>query len=149
MAVDVQVKVLKPGAIIPSYQTEGAAGMDLHAYLEEGPVTLAPGETRLVGTGLAIWVNDKSHALHVMARSGNAKKFGIGLANGVGLVDSDYQGELGALLQNLGSEPFTVNHGDRIAQAVIVPIVRAQLYPVVHFSSETNRGAGGFGSTGS
>jgi dUTP pyrophosphatase len=146
-AVRVSIKVLREGAIVPQYQTNGAAGFDLHACIDE-PIVIQPGERKLVGTGLAVYIGNPMLALYVMPRSGLAMKHGIGLANDVGLVDSDYQGELGALLQNRGEEPFVVNHRDRIAQGVIGPVLQANFIVVDEFVTSTQRGAGGFGSTG-
>ena len=137
--------VLKNGASLPEYQTEGAAGADLRACLTE-PVTLAPMERRLIPTGLFVEL-PKNYELQVRPRSGLALKYGITVLNAPGTVDSDYRGELSVLLINLGSEPFTVRHGDRIAQAVIASAVQVDFIRADRLS-ETGRGADGYGSTG-
>ncbi|MBK8971880.1 MAG: dUTP diphosphatase [Hahellaceae bacterium] len=131
---------------LPSYATAGSAGMDLRACLEEA-VVLQPGATLLIPTGMAIHLDDPGLAAVLLPRSGLGHKHGIVLGNLVGLIDSDYQGQLMVSCWNRGSEPFTINVGDRIAQMVIVPVVQVELQLVDAFSS-SDRGAGGFGSTG-
>lgn len=131
-------------APLPRYQTEGAAAMDLCAFLEE-PLTLAPGQRALVPTGLAIELPPLCAGL-VLARSGLASRAGVALSNGVGLIDPDYRGELLVALENRGQEPFTVRDGDRVAQLLLTPFVRPQLCEDT--LSETARGTGGIGSTG-
>lgn len=131
---------------LPSYGTEGSAGMDLRALLD-APLTLAPGETRLIGTGLAIYIEDPSLAATILPRSGLGHKHGIVLGNLVGLIDSDYQGELMVSCWNRGQDSFTIEPGDRIAQLVLLPVVQASFDLVDEFA-DTERGAGGFGSTG-
>jgi dUTP pyrophosphatase len=125
--------------------TSHAAGLDLHASLEH-PVTLQPGERALIPTGIAIALPD-GHEAQVRPRSGLALRHGITLLNSPGTIDPDYRGEVGAILVNLGQEPFTVHHGERIAQLVIAPFVRATLLEADALE-ETARGDGGFGHTG-
>ncbi len=120
--------------------------MDLCACIDEA-VTLAAGERRMIPTGIAIALPSADYAALVFARSGLAVKHGLGLSNGVGVIDSDYRGEIGVGLVNLGSEPYTVQPGDRIAQLMVLPILRPTL-TVVEELDETERGSGGFGSTG-
>jgi len=131
---------------LPGYATEGAAGMDLRACLEEA-ITLNPGDTHLVPTGLAIHVADPSLAAVILPRSGLGHKHGIVLGNLVGLIDSDYQGQLFVSCWNRGQARFTVQPGERIAQLVFVPVVQAT-FEVVNEFETTQRGAGGFGHTG-
>ena len=130
----------------PRYETEGAAGMDLRARLGT-PVKLMPGERALIPTGLRIEL-PAGYEAQVRARSGLAAKYGIGLVNGIGTIDSDYRGEIKICLINWGSEPFVVNDGDRVAQLVVAKYVRATI-DVVETLEETERGEGGFGHTGS
>jgi dUTP pyrophosphatase len=141
----ISITKLRPLAILPEYQTEHAAGMDLHAAIDE-PIVLKPGERAGVPTGIAIAV-PAGYEAQVRARSGLAAKHGIALTNGVGTIDADYRGEVAALIVNLGQEDFTVEPGMRIAQMVIAKYERAQ-WQTVDELSETARGAGGFGSTG-
>ncbi|SET61541.1 MULTISPECIES: dUTP diphosphatase [Marinobacter] len=131
---------------MPTYATDGSAGLDLRACLE-GPVTLAPGESMLIPTGLSIYIEDNTLAAMILPRSGLGHKHGIVLGNLVGLIDSDYQGELMVSCWNRGSTAFTVNVGERIAQLVLVPVVQAQFDIVDEFHA-SGRGEGGFGSTG-
>ena len=137
--------VLKAGASLPEYQTVGSAGADVRAYLS-APVTLEPMARQLIPTGLFVEL-PVGVELQVRPRSGLALKHGVTVLNTPGTVDSDYRGELCVLLINLGSEPFTVRHGDRIAQVVIAPAVQA-CFTLVDSLSETGRGVGGYGSTG-
>jgi len=130
---------------IPRYETDGAAGMDLKARLD-APITLAPGKSALIPTGLRIEL-PAGYEAQVRARSGLAVKHGIGLVNGVGTIDSDYRGEVKICLINWGEEPFTVSGGDRIAQLVVAKYVRANI-EVVCGLTDTKRGEGGFGHTG-
>lgn len=130
----------------PEYATEGSAGLDLRACLDE-PLILAPGETQLIRTGLSIHIADQSLAAMILPRSGLGHKHGIVLGNLVGLIDSDYQGELMVSCWNRGSTAFTVEVGERIAQLVLVPVVQADFEVVSEFGA-SNRGEGGFGSTG-
>ncbi|GGW62613.1 dUTP diphosphatase [Vreelandella hamiltonii] len=131
---------------LPSYATAGSAGMDLRALLDE-PQTLAPGECQLVRTGLAIYIEDPNLAGMILPRSGLGHKHGIVLGNLVGLIDSDYQGELMVSVWNRGQASFTVTPFERLAQYVLVPVVQAELTLVDSFTDST-RGSGGFGSTG-
>jgi len=130
----------------PFYATSGSAGMDLSACLDE-PVLIKKGEIKIIPTGIAIALEDSNYAAFIYARSGLACKKGICLANSVGVIDSDYRGELKCALINLGNEDFVVNHGDRIAQLVISPVKQVEL-SVCEDLDETKRGSGGFGSTG-
>lgn len=131
---------------LPSYSTPGSAGMDLRACLDES-LNLAPAETSLIPTGIAIFVADPGYAALILPRSGLGHKHGIVLGNLVGLIDSDYQGELMISAWNRGASNFTIDPGDRIAQLVVVPVQQVEFSVVSEFLS-TNRGAGGFGSSG-
>jgi len=131
----------------PSYATEGSAGLDLRACLDK-PLTLQPGQTELIRTGLSVHIADPSLAAMILPRSGLGHKHGIVLGNLVGLIDSDYQGELMVSCWNRGNTAFTVEVGERIAQLVLVPVVQADFEVVTEFD-QSNRGEGGFGSTGS
>ncbi|MCL1597180.1 dUTP diphosphatase [Parasutterella secunda] len=144
----VDVKILDPRVKdkMPTYATTGSAGLDLRAILDE-PLTLNPGETRLIKTGLAIHLADPGYAALILPRSGLGHKHGIVLGNLVGLIDSDYQGELMVSTWNRGQEAFTIEPMERIAQLVIVPVVQMQMNIVDDFET-SDRGAGGFGSTG-
>lgn len=130
----------------PEYATEGSAGLDLRACLDQ-PLTLKPGETQLIRTGLSIYIADPSLAAMILPRSGLGHKHGIVLGNLVGLIDSDYQGELMVSCWNRGQSEFTIEVGERLAQLVLVPVVQAD-FEVVDAFHATDRGAGGFGSTG-
>ena len=130
----------------PTYATEGSAGIDLRACLETA-LEVKPGETHLIPTGMAIHIADPGYAAMILPRSGLGHKHGIVLGNLVGLIDSDYQGQLLVSCWNRGNTPFTVNIGERIAQLVIVPVVQARFEIVSEFNS-SQRGAGGFGSSG-
>lgn len=145
-----QVRILDPrlGAEfpMPDYASAGAAGVDLRACLD-APLTLAPGETELLPTGMAIHIGDPSLAAVVLPRSGLGHKHGIVLGNLVGLIDSDYQGQLMVSCWNRGHTAFTVEPGERVAQLVLVPVVRAAFEVVEDFAASA-RGAGGFGSSG-
>jgi dUTP pyrophosphatase len=141
----VQLKKLRPDAIVPQYMSEHAAGLDLCAAID-APITIAPGDRVAVDTGLAMAIPHGFEG-QVRARSGLARKHGIGLVNAPGTVDADYRGAVMILLINLGREPVQIAPGDRIAQLVIAPVVRAQLEEVDELSA-TQRGDGGFGSTG-
>ena len=122
-----KVKIYSRSGLYPSYETAGAAGMDIRAWLEE-PVILQPGERALIPTGLYMEF-DAGYEVQLRARSGLAVKHGIGLVNGVGTIDSDYRGEIKVALINLGQEAFAINNGERIAQMVISPIVQAEIEP--------------------
>ena len=131
---------------LPEYATAASAGLDLRAALET-PLTLAPGDAALVPSGLAIHIGDPGLCAVILPRSGLGHKHGIVLGNGTGLIDADYQGPLLISVWNRGREPFAIAPGDRIAQLVILPIVRAR-FEVVDTFAESARGAGGFGHTG-
>lgn len=131
---------------LPAYATDGSAGLDLRACLT-APLELAPGRTELLPTGLAIWVEDPALAAVILPRSGLGHKHGIVLGNLVGLIDSDYQGQLMVSCWNRSTSPYTIQPGERIAQLVIVPVVQVELEVVKEFTA-TDRGAGGFGSSG-
>lgn len=140
-----KVKINSLSGIYPSYETEGSAGMDLRAWLSE-PVVLEPGDIKLIPTGLFMEF-EPGYEVQLRARSGLAVKHGIGLVNGVGTIDSDYRGEIKVALINQGKEAFAVRNGERIAQMVIAPVAHAEIVPVKTLS-QTERGSGGFGSTG-
>lgn len=131
---------------LPQYATSGAAGLDLRACLDE-PIRLEPGESKLIPTGLAIHIEDPNLAAVLLPRSGLGHKHGIVLGNLVGLIDSDYQGQVFVSCWNRGTEPFEIQVGDRIAQMVFVPIVQVEFERVDEFET-SRRGAGGFGHTG-
>ncbi|MCI5688154.1 MAG: dUTP diphosphatase [Emergencia sp.] len=140
-----KMKIITESGILPKYETAGSAGFDIAAFLKE-PVTLQPGERRLISTGIYMEI-PPGYEAQVRARSGLAIKHGIGLVNGIGTIDSDYRGEVKVPLINWGQEPFTVTDGLRIAQVVICKYEQAELVPAETLS-ETERGAGGFGHTG-
>ncbi len=146
--MQVDLKILDPRVReqLPHYATPGSAGLDLRACLD-APVSLNPGETKLIPTGLAIHLADAGYAAVILPRSGLGHKHGVVLGNLVGLIDSDYQGQLMVSLWNRGHEPFTVAPFERIAQMVIVPVVQASFNLVDDFDA-SHRGEGGFGSTG-
>ena len=146
----IQLKILDPRIgneiALPEYATAGSAGMDLRAALEK-TTTIKPGETLLIPTGLSIYVEDPNMAAVVLPRSGLGHKHGIVLGNLVGLIDSDYQGQLFVSCWNRGTKSFTIEVGDRIAQLVIVPVIQVDFEVVENFES-THRGVGGFGHSG-
>ncbi len=144
--IDIKVLDSRMAEQLPHYATLGSAGLDLRACLDE-PVTLAPGQTLLVPTGLAIHVADPGLAAIILPRSGLGHKHGIVLGNLVGLIDSDYQGQLMVSCWNRGPSSFVIQPMERIAQMVIVPVVQAKFRRVDEFG-ESERGEGGFGSTG-
>ncbi|MCL2074887.1 MAG: dUTP diphosphatase [Betaproteobacteria bacterium] len=148
MPVRVDVKILDSRLYdaMPEYASPGAAGLDLRACLDS-PREILPGETVLVPAGLAIHLADPSFAAMILPRSGLGHKHGIVLGNLVGLIDSDYQGELMLSVWNRGGEAFVISPMERLAQLIIVPVIQAELNVVQEFS-ESKRGAGGFGSTG-
>ena len=146
MKVDLKILDARSAERSPQSATAGSAGLDLRALLDE-PVTIAPGETILVHTGIAIHVADPGYAALILPRSGLGHKKGIVLGNLVGLIDSDYQGELMISTWNRGNDPFVLEPFERLAQLVIVPVVQAQFNVVDDFEASA-RGAGGFGSTG-
>lgn len=145
-----QAKILDPRLgqdfPLPAYATPGSAGLDLRAMLKED-VTLEPGQTLLIPTGLSIYIADPKLAAMILPRSGLGHKHGIVLGNLVGLIDSDYQGELMVSCWNRGNDAFTITVGERIAQLILVPVVQAQFEVVTEFDS-TDRGTGGFGHSG-
>lgn len=147
--VDVRIRVVSSQprpSHLPSYASAGAAGMDLHACLE-APVTLKSGEMQRIPTGIAIQLPRADMVALLYARSGLAAKHGIALTNGVGVIDSDYTGELQILLTNFGQRDVVIQHGDRIAQMVVAPIFLVNWIETDQFT-QTDRGDGGFGSTG-
>ncbi|UJF19269.1 dUTP diphosphatase [Vibrio sp. SS-MA-C1-2] len=147
---NIDLKILDPRIgeqfPLPAYATSGSAGLDLRACLDEA-LTINPGETHLVPTGLAIHIGDPSLAATILPRSGLGHKHGIVLGNLVGLIDSDYQGQLMVSVWNRGNDSFTIEVGDRIAQLVFVPVVQAQ-FNIVNDFDESDRGEGGFGHSG-
>ncbi|MGZ5037659.1 MAG: dUTP diphosphatase [Usitatibacter sp.] len=144
--LDVKVLDERIRTQLPAYATAGSAGLDLRAAIDDA-ITLRPGDTTLIPTGLAIHLDDPSLAAIVIPRSGLGHKHGIVLGNLVGLIDSDYQGQVFVSCWNRGREPFVVNPMERIAQLVVVPVVQVDINVVADFE-ESSRGAGGFGSTG-
>ena len=140
-----RIKVRSLSDTLPSYETEGSAGMDIRAYIDE-PITLEPGKRALIPTGIFMEI-PSGYEVQIRARSGLAVKYGIGLTNGIGTIDSDYRGEIKVALINWGEEPFTVNNGERIAQMVVCSYEKAVL-ELAEELSDTERGAGGFGHTG-
>jgi dUTP pyrophosphatase len=145
MTPRVQIRRLRPDAIVPRYQTAGAAGMDLHAAID-APIELAPGARAAVGTGLALAI-PRGLEGQVRPRSGLAREHGVTIVNAPGTIDSDYTGQVTVLLVNLGTQVVRIEPGQRVAQLVIAPVVQAELVEVDALP-ETARGAGGFGSTG-
>ncbi len=146
--LQVKLKKVRESAKVPDYATQGAAAMDLCACLENEPsLTLQPGERKIVPSGIAIALPDRNSVAILCARSGLACKNGICLANGIGVIDSDYRGEIGVALLNTSDTPYTVHNGDRIAQLMFLPVLTAQIL-VTAALEETERGEGGFGSTG-
>jgi dUTP pyrophosphatase len=138
-----KIKKLNPEAQIPAYQTKEAAGFDLHSIED---VVLNPGERKLIGTGLAFEI-EYGYEVQIRPRSGLAFKHGITVLNTPGTIDSDYRGEIKVLLINHSNEEFEIKKGDRIAQAVVAPVIQAEIVEVEELS-DTTRGEGGFGSTG-
>lgn len=132
---------------VPTYATSGSAALDLRACLDQ-PRTVQPGETALIPSGIAISIHDPGLVALLVPRSGLGIKHGIVLANTLGVIDSDYQGEIGIGILNRGADPYTIEPGERICQMLFVPVTQAVLEIVHDFSRETDRGAGGFGSTG-
>ena len=145
----IDVKVLDPRMAdqLPAYATPGSAGLDLRACID-APAVLLPNAWQLVPTGIAIWLKDPGYAALILPRSGLGHKHGIVLGNLVGLIDSDYQGELMVSCWNRGNSAFTIAIGERIAQLVLVPVVQAH-FELVESFDESQRGAGGFGHSGS
>ena len=147
--MNTNVKVLlSRGMTMPAYATDGAAAVDMRAAIDEGTtVTIQPGQRAMIPTGMAISLENANVVAILAARSGLAVKSGINLANGIGVIDSDYRGEICVGLYNSSDVPFTVNRGDRIAQLMFMPVYVANLIQAETLD-ETARGAGGFGSTG-
>ncbi|RJG49508.1 dUTP diphosphatase [Motilimonas pumila] len=147
----IELKILDPRIgnelPLPTYATPGSAGLDLRACIDQD-LELKPGETQLIPTGIAIYINDPSLAATILPRSGLGHKHGIVLGNLVGLIDSDYQGQLMVSCWNRGDTTFTITQGERIAQLVFVPVVQAEFELVEEFAS-SERGEGGFGHSGS
>ncbi len=147
MNIDVNIK-LSRGMSVPEYATDGSAAVDLRAALEEGEVvTVAPNERVLIPTGLSISPASRDVVAVIAGRSGLGIKKGVTLANSIGVIDSDYRGEICVGLINRGSEPFEVRRGDRIAQMMFLPVMHASFHTVDELD-DTERGAGGFGHTG-
>ncbi len=144
--IDLQILDSRIRDNLPAYATSGAAGLDLRACLD-APLVIAPGETKLIPTGIAIHLDDAGLAAMILPRSGLGHKHGIVLGNLVGLIDSDYQGQIFVSCWNRGKESFTIQPLERIAQMVIVPVVQVGFNIVDNFA-DSERGAGGFGSTG-
>lgn len=147
MNIDVRVLDARMKDQLPHYATPGSAGLDLRACLE-APLTLAPGACELIGTGIAIHLADPGYAALILPRSGLGHKHGIVLGNLVGLIDSDYQGELKISAWNRSQSAFVVQPLERLAQLVVVPVVQARFRVVDDFAAASARGAGGYGSTG-
>lgn len=151
MTIQVEYKILDPRLgneiEMPHYATAGSAGLDLRACID-APLTIAPGETVLIPTGLAIHLDDAGLAAMILPRSGLGHKHGLVLGNLVGLIDSDYQGELKVSCWNRGQNAYTIAVGERIAQMVIVPVLQPVFTRVEAFGEASQRGAGGFGHTG-
>lgn len=144
--IDVKILDARLRGRLPHYATPGSAGLDLRACID-GPLTLAPGQAELIPSGIAIHLADPGLAAMVLPRSGLGHRHGIVLGNLVGLIDSDYQGEIFVSTWNRGRAPFTVNPMERLAQLIVVPVVRVDFNVVEEFEA-SRRGAGGFGSTG-
>lgn len=146
MNVDLKILDARLRENMPAYATPGSAGLDLRACIDV-PITLEPGQWQLIPTGMAIYLKDPGYAAMILPRSGLGHKHGIVLGNGTGLIDADYQGPLMISIWHRGKDAFTIEPGDRIAQLVMLPVVRATLNVVDTFV-ETARGAGGFGHSG-
>ena len=144
--MDLNIKLLNDRATLPRYATPGSAAMDLAACIDD-PVTIAPGQRVLLPTGIAIALPSAEYVALVFARSSMGAKHGVSLSNGVGVIDSDYRGEIRVGLTNHSDQPYTVQPGDRVAQLAIMPVVQANVIQVSQLD-ETDRGTGGFGSTG-
>lgn len=140
-----KIKIISKSGVLPSYATPGSAGADIRAWVKE-PITLQPGERRLIPTGLYVELPPGVEA-QVRARSGLSIRHGLGLVNGVGTVDSDYRGEWTIPVINFGQEPYTIQNGDRIAQVIFSRYIQGEFQQVT-FLEETERGDGGFGHTG-
>jgi dUTP pyrophosphatase len=147
--MNIDLKVLDPrmASLLPAYATPGSAGLDLRACIDQA-ITLQPNAWQLIPTGIAIYLDNPNFAAMILPRSGLGHKHGIVLGNLVGLIDSDYQGQLMVSTWNRSPTPFTIEPMERIAQLVIVPVVQAQFTVVNEFAAASERGAGGYGSTG-
>ena len=147
----IETKIMSPliGSVIPlpTYATDGSAAMDLRACLSE-PRPVQPGETVVIPSGIAVSIHDPGIVALILPRSGLGIKHGIVLANTIGVIDSDYQGEIGIGINNRGQETYTIDPGERICQMMFVPVVQVVLEVVSEFSRNSSRGAGGFGHTG-
>ena len=143
--VKIQIKRLEPGVKMPNYKTEGSSGMDLMAFLKD-PVTIKPKSSELISTGISVAIPEDTE-IQIRPRSGLAAKSNISVLNTPGTIDSDYRGELKIILYNHGADDFVVNNGDRIAQMVLMPVLKASFEEVEDLPN-TIRGTGGFGSTG-
>lgn len=144
--MELKIKKINENAVVPSRATKGSAGMDLYACITE-PITLQPFERITVPTGIAVALPSNEYAVFIFARSGLGIKHGISLSNGVGVIDSDYRGEICVGLQNLSNTSYTINPNDRIAQMVAMPVAIPEI-TIVKQMDETERNTGGFGSTG-
>ncbi len=144
--MELKIKKVRPNAKIPKRATNGSAGMDLYACIDES-ITLNPGQLVMIPTGIAIELPDNTCAAFLYARSGLGVKHGVCLSNGVGVIDSDYRGEVCAGLCNVSDKPYTIEPDERVAQMVIAPVLTPDIVEVDDLS-DTNRGKGGFGSTG-
>lgn len=144
--MNIKIKKENPNAKIPYRATNGSAGADLHACIENS-ITIQPRERILISTGISMDIGNENYGGFVFPRSGTASKFGITLSNCVGVIDSDYRGEIKVPIINLSEEPYTIHNGDRIAQLVIIPVAMASFNQVDNLD-ETKRNSGGFGSTG-
>lgn len=144
--MELNIKLLSPKAILPKYATPGSAAMDLTACMDD-PVTIAPRQLVTIPTGIAIALPSPDYVALIFARSGLGVKHGISLSNGVGVIDSDYRGELKVGLTNLSDTPYTIQPGDRVAQLAILPVTQPTVIQVTELDA-TDRGTGGFGSTG-
>ncbi len=144
----IEIKKTHPDAIIPRYQSHGAAAVDLHACTPNTAFRIRPGESEVIPVGISIYINDTGIVGKIYTRSGNGFKNGVILRNNVGIIDSDYTGEIMVCLLNTGFEEFELKHGDRIAQMVFTKIEQVTWLEVTEFSHNTERGSKGFGSTG-
>ena len=140
-----EINIKSESGVVPAYETEGSAGMDIRAYLKN-PIELMPGQRALIPTGIYLEIPE-GYEVQIRARSGLAIKHGIGLVNGIGTIDSDYRGEVKIALINWGDEPFLINDGERVAQMVAARYEKVE-FTVAEELSETERGSGGFGHTG-
>lgn len=151
MKRQIETKILNPklGSEIPlpAHATDGSAGLDIRACIDD-PITLEPGESELIGSGFAIHINDPALMAILVARSGLGVKHGILISQAAGIIDSDYNGEIFVALWNRSDKAYTVQPGERICQMLFVPVSQADLVVVDEFSADTDRGSGGFGSTG-